>query len=280
MFLNALPSEFIDVAGAIDPDAYSNAAVSSTYADMSLYECLLAVEMAGTMVSNATLNMKLQEAVAATGGSDITGKAITALTQAGGDSDKQALINLRRGELTEGYRYVKALRTLGTAGADEGCLLLGLKTPLVANAKASEVVAVLGTVDPDAYAPGAQSSDWIDMSKFHAALGIIALGDLGTDVTVVAKWEQATTSGGTPKDVTGRVTATLSASNTPTKLDLRADDLDAANNYRWARLTVTATDSSSPETAASDYAALVLGVWPRNGIASDQDLASVKEIVG
>lgn len=285
MDTNALPSELIDVVAAVDPDAYSNAAVSSGYVDMSDYEALLAVEMVGDMVSSSTCDLVLHEAVAATGGSLITGKAITQLTKAGSDDNKQALINLRRDELTEGYRYVKMVRTLGTAGSDEAALLLGLKGALVPNCKPSEVVALVGCVDPDAYAPNTYTGDAVDMSLFHAALGVLMIGDLGTTGTVTMKWEQATTSGGSYKDVTGRVTDTISQSDSPPtqsnqqiKLDLRAEDLDVENGYRYARLSVTVTDESSPANATSDVAAVAFGVWPKVGIASDIDLASVDSI--
>lgn len=285
MFTNALPSELIDVVAAIDPDAYSNAAVSSGYADLSDYEALLAVELVGAMVTNSTVSMKLQSNTAATGGSDITGKAITQLTEGDSDDDKQAMINLRRSEVTEGHRYVKMLRTIGAAGSDEAALMLGFKGAMVANCKPSEVVGLVGCVDPDAYAPSTVTGDPVDMSDWHAALGVLMIGDLGTAGTVTMKWEQAITSGGSYKDVAGRVTATYDQTDSPNpsnqqiKLDLRADDLDAENGYRYARLSVTVTDETSPESATSDVAAVAFGVWPKNGIASDYDIASVDEIV-
>lgn len=285
MFTNALPSELIDVVAAIDPDAYSNAAVSSGYVDMSDYEALLACELVGDMVSSSTVDLKLQSATAASGGADITGKAITQLTKAGSDDNKQALINLRSSELTEGHRYVKAVRTIGAAGSDEAVLVLGLKGSLVANCKPSEVMALVGCVDPDAYAPATLSGDAVDMSEWHAALGVLMVGDLGTAGTVTMKWEQAVTSGGSYKDVTGRVTSTYDQADSPNpsnqqiKLDLRADDLDAENGYRYARLSVTVTDETSPASATSDIAAVAFGVWPRIGVANDYDLASVDEIV-
>jgi hypothetical protein len=225
--------------------------------------------------------------VAASGGADISGKAITQLAEANSptDSNKQAIINLRRGELTEGHRYVKMVRTLGTAGGDEAALLLGFKGAIVANNLPSEVAAVVATVDPDAYAPGATLSDAIDMANWHAALGILLIGDLGTDGTVVMKWTQAATSGGVYKDVSGATTATIDQADSPDpsnqriKLDLRADQMDAENGYRFAKLSVTVGDASSPASATSDVAAVALGVWPKVGVASAYDLASVDEIV-
>jgi len=286
MFTNALPSELIDVVAVIDPDAYSQATVSSGYADMSDYEALLAVGLVGTIASTGKYDLKFQSNTAATGGSDVSGKAITQLTEASpDDSDKQALINLRGEELTEGHRYVKMVRTLTTAGADEATLLLGLKGGMVPNCLPSEVMAVVATIDPDAYAPGDQSSDWFDTSKFHAFLTIFLVGDAGATVTLSSKLEQAVTSGGAAKDISGKTTAAVDGSGSPSEsnvqqtIDLRPEELDMDNDYRWARLTVTGTDTDSPADTTSDYAAVVFGVWPRTGIASDHDLASVDEIV-
>src|SRR5690606_33668898 len=132
---------------------------------------------------------------------------------------------------------------------------------------------------------GAVAGDAVDMSDFHAALGVLMIGDIGATSSVSMKWEQATTSGGQYKDVTGRVTDTVTLgspdlqSNQQIKLDLRAEDLDMENGYRYARLSVTVADSTSPANATSDVAAVALGVFPRTGIASDHDLASVDEIV-
>lgn len=285
MFTNLLPSEVIDAAAAVDPDAYSTGEESSGYVDMSDYEAVLAVGLAGTIASSGKLDLKLQSNTTATGGSDVSGKEITQLTQASpDDSDKQALINLRRSELTAGHRYVKAVQTLTTAGADAATLLLGVKGVLVPNMLPSEVIGVVGTVDPDVYSPGAQLSDAIDMSKWHCAMGVLMIGDLGADGTVIMKWTQATTSGGVYKDVSGGTTATFTKaspdqSNQQVKLDLRAEDLDMANGYRYAKLSVTIGDTSSPEAATSDIAAAAFGVFPRIGVASDHDLSSVAEIV-
>lgn len=284
MFTNAKPSELIDVVAAIDPDAYSAAAVSSGYADLSDYEALLAVGLVGDMVTNATFNLKLQSAVAAAGGADVTGKAITALTKAGSDDNKQALINLRRSEVDEGHRYVKMVRTLGTAGADSASLLLGLKGSLVANCLPSEMVGLVSCIDPDAYAPAAAiDGDVIDMSDWHCLMAVLMIGDLGTAGTVSLKFQEAATSGGAYTDISGAATATYDQTDSPNpsnqqiKLDLRAEQL--GDGKRFVKPVLTVTDETSPENATSDVAVAIFGVFPKVGVASAVDLASVDEIV-
>ncbi len=152
------------------------------------------------------------------------------------------------------------------------------------NQKPSEVAAVVATIDPDAYAAAdgtPQTSDWFDMSKFECALATLMAGTVAASVSITAKFEQATTSGGTPKDVSGTSITTLTTADSDKQvlINLRADDLDIANGYRWARLSVTIADSASPDAAAADFGALVQGFFPKYGPASDNDLASVDEIV-
>jgi hypothetical protein len=79
-------------------------------------------------VATGTVNMKLQRAsdAAGTGAEDITGASITQLTQAGGDSNKQVILQYdTQGEKGNAKNYIGVVVTLGTAGADMGCVLLG-----------------------------------------------------------------------------------------------------------------------------------------------------------
>jgi hypothetical protein len=127
--MNKLPSEDVAVLGTIDPDAYTAAAYTSDYADAGEFESLMAVIMAGTLGSSATLDAKLVQATdsSGTGSKDITGKAITQLTQAGTDSDKQAIINCRAEELdlANEFSHVAIVMTVAVATSDAGAVLLG-----------------------------------------------------------------------------------------------------------------------------------------------------------
>lgn len=131
MKMNALGSEVAAVVGVIDPDAYAASTVVSAFVDMKNFDQVLAIVSAGTLTASSTLDAKLEQATdaAGTGVKDVTGKAITQLTQAGGDSDKQALINLRAEEtdIEGGFSFVRLSMTLtaGTGG-DAGGLLLGM----------------------------------------------------------------------------------------------------------------------------------------------------------
>lgn len=121
-----LMSEEWAVVGTIDADAAATGTYTSDVVDMSDWDAVLAVVQAGTIAAGGTVDFKLQSAPATgSGWEDITGKAITQLTQAGSDSDKQVLINLRGGEVKDqGDRYVRGILEVGTAAADSAVLIM------------------------------------------------------------------------------------------------------------------------------------------------------------
>lgn len=123
------PSEAIAIVAVIDPDANAAGALTSTWVPAKDFLAFMAICLAGTLGASATLDFKLQQATDAsgTGAKDITGKAITQLTQAGTDSDKQAVINLLVEELDVdgGFTHVAMILTTGTATSDGGAVLLG-----------------------------------------------------------------------------------------------------------------------------------------------------------
>lgn len=146
-----------------------------------------------------------------------------------------------------------------------------------ANALPSEIAAIVGTVDPDANGVGAVSSDWVDMAAFESIMAIVMAGTLGTSATLDAKLEQATDSSGTgAKDISGKaITQLVKASNDDDQaiINCRAEDLDLANDFTHARLTMTVG------TATSDAGGIVLGFNAKRMPVDGEDLASVVEIV-
>jgi hypothetical protein len=122
-------SDTIGVVATIDPDVHTAAAYTSDWAAAADFSGMLAIIMAGTLGASATLDAKLQQATdsSGTGAKDISGKAITQLTQAGTDSDKQALINFHESDLdtANAFTHVAIVMTVGTATSDAGALLIG-----------------------------------------------------------------------------------------------------------------------------------------------------------
>jgi hypothetical protein len=121
-------SQKLAVVSCIDPDAIAAGSVNGDAVDMSKFNRVLYVVMSGDLGVSATLDYKLQGSPnGSTGWTDLAGKAITQLTQAGGDSDKQALIEITAEELhgySSAYRYVRDVLTVGVATSEAGAVAL------------------------------------------------------------------------------------------------------------------------------------------------------------
>ncbi len=143
----------------------------------------------------------------------------------------------------------------------------------------SDRAAVVGAIDPDANAAGTLATGWIDMSKFSMLLAVIMAGDLGAGATVDAKFRQAKDAAGTgAKDIVGKAITQLTQagtdkSNKQSLINLTGDELDVNGGFAFVSLSFTTA------VATSDGGAVVLGFDPRYGAASDNDAASVTEIV-
>ena len=127
---NILASDQARIMGVIDPDVTAASTVTTGWIAASEYARFMAIVMAGTLGSSATVDAKLEQASdgSGTGAKDITSKAITQLTQAGTGSDKQAIINLRPEELdtANDFTHFRLSVTVATATSDLGALVLGL----------------------------------------------------------------------------------------------------------------------------------------------------------
>ncbi|MEM1421824.1 MAG: hypothetical protein AAGF51_14570, partial [Pseudomonadota bacterium] len=89
-----------------------------------------------------------------------------------------------------------------------------------------------------------------------------------------AKIEQATSDTGTgAKDVDGKAVTAITEDDKQAIINLNVDELDIANDFSHVRLSITVG------TAASDISGLLIGLDARYGPASDNDAASVVEIV-
>lgn len=144
---------------------------------------------------------------------------------------------------------------------------------------AKEIAAVVGVIDPDAYAAGSYSTGWIKADKFARYLAAVLVGDMVATSTVDAKLEQASSGSGTGvKDISGRAITQLTQAGTDDNkqamIDLiPANHMDIAGGFFWFRLTMTVA------TAASDAGGLVLGVTPVDGPAFNSDASTVDEVV-
>ena len=126
---NIRASDRAAVVGVIDPDANTAGTLTTGWINMANWGRIMATVMAGDLGASATLDAKLEQAQdgAGTGAKDITGKAITQLTQAGTDSNKQAIINCHREELdlANNFTHVRLSHTVAVATSDSGAIVQG-----------------------------------------------------------------------------------------------------------------------------------------------------------
>ena len=138
-------SEVHQVGAELYPDAMGAAVYQSAWFDMSIHHRAACVLMVGDMAQGATVDLVLQEASdnAGTGAANIAGKAITQLTQAGGDGNDVCIIELRTEEMTPGFDFVRAVLTIGNAAVDASLITFGIvnRYAPVATGLVTEIVA-------------------------------------------------------------------------------------------------------------------------------------------
>lgn len=127
--VNNMPSDISAVVGVIDPDATAAGTVATGWVEAANFHSFLGVVLAGTLGSSATVDAKIEQATdgSGTGAKDLSGSSITQLTQAGTDSDKQALIQFRPEDLDvdNSFTHVRLSITVATATSDAGGVLMG-----------------------------------------------------------------------------------------------------------------------------------------------------------
>ena len=145
------------------------------------------------------------------------------------------------------------------------------------NSKASEMLAILATIDPASQAAGVVSTGWVSVANHLGFLAVVQTGVLGTAATVDAKLQQALDNAGTgAKDITGKsITQIVKATgdNKQALVNLKPEELDTVNGFGFVRVTVTVA------VAASLAAAQLLGVNPRYAPADAGNQAAVVQVV-
>lgn len=146
------------------------------------------------------------------------------------------------------------------------------------NAKGSEELSLLATIDPASQAAGTVMTGWISVANFHGLLATVETGVLGTSATVDAQLQQALDSSGTSsKVVTNKAITQLqqaaSGSNKYVLINCRPEELDTVNGFGFVRLSITVG------VAASLVAGKLLGVNPRYATADAFNGANVAQII-
>ncbi len=145
------------------------------------------------------------------------------------------------------------------------------------NARLSEIVSLLATIDPVSQAAGTITTGWISAANHERFMALVQTGVLGASATLDAKLQQATDGTGTgAKDIAGKsITQILKASgdNKQVEINVRADEFDVNGGFCYFRLSLTVG------TAASLVAASVMGVVGRQLPANSLNQAGVVQIV-
>jgi len=140
----------------------------------------------------------------------------------------------------------------------------------------TEKCALVATIDPASLSAATHSTDVIDMKNFGRVVFVITTGVLGTSATVDFEVNGDTASGGSfTTAVTGKaITQIVKASgdNKQVLVEVTADEAQA-QGFSYLRGDVTVG------TAASIVGVTALAFEPNYFPASDNDLASVAEIV-
>ena len=145
------------------------------------------------------------------------------------------------------------------------------------NSKASEMLAVLATIDPATQAAGAVSTGWVSVANHLGFLALVQTGVLGASATVDTKLQQALDSSGTgAKDISGKaITQIVKATgdNKQVLVNVKPEELDTVNGFGFVRVTVTVG------VAASIISAQLLGVNPRYAPADVGNQAAVVQVI-
>jgi hypothetical protein len=120
-------SERLAIVATIDPDAYGTGTQQSDIIDMQNRRRVMFIVQAGDLGSSGTVDFNVHGSAASNMASAalITGKSITQLTQAGTDSDKQAIVEVTAEEVAEqGFRYIRGNLIILVAASDAAVIAL------------------------------------------------------------------------------------------------------------------------------------------------------------
>lgn len=127
---NLNPSARAGILAAINPQSAAAGTYTSGWVNMRDVYAALAILSVGAISASGTVDAKVQQATdsSGTGAKDVTGLAITQLTQAGTDSNKQVLVNIVQADLdrNNGFTHVRLSVTTATAAALLSAVIVGL----------------------------------------------------------------------------------------------------------------------------------------------------------
>lgn len=118
--------------GAIDPGNYAVGTHTSAWIPMGAHASVMALVCAGVLGTSGTLGAQIEESHGAddaarnANAQDVDGLAITALTKAATDDRKQAVLEVKPGDLRATTTHIRVSLAVGVAASDAGALILGV----------------------------------------------------------------------------------------------------------------------------------------------------------
>ena len=107
------------VVATIDPDAYTAATYTTDGVDMDVFPQCIFIVMVGDMETGSTVDFSITRSTDnSTFVAMSPAKAITQLTAAGTDDDKQVVVHVDATELGDGYRYCQGSLVIADAASD------------------------------------------------------------------------------------------------------------------------------------------------------------------
>ncbi len=144
--------------------------------------------------------------------------------------------------------------------------------------KPSDVLAVLGVVNPQTVNNAAVTTPWIVLNRAQKVLFVLLLGAIDTTLTAI-KLQAATDNAGTGAvDISGKSATSLATTddNKQVLLNIDAGELaDVGANYSYVRLTATVGNGATGAVVS----AVVLGTDARYQPASQLNSATVAQVV-
>src|SRR3954453_4436573 len=137
----------------------------------------------------------------------------------------------------------------------------------------SDRAGVAGESDPQNGNNNTLNTDYVDMSKWHEAMFIFQAGSIDSTVDCLVR-ESTSTSDGGGQTLSGKSATQLTASddNKVVVINFKAEEL--STGYRYLRGRMTAGNGTTNLVSA-----VALGLKPRFGPATDDDLATVAQVV-
>ena len=127
---NLPPSSRLGLVDVINPSSQAAGTATTGWISMASVGAVLAAIQVGALGASATVDAKFQQATSAAGAGakDITGKAITQLTKAGTDDNKQVLMSVRAEDLdfNNGFTHVRLSMTVATAACLTSAMVFGM----------------------------------------------------------------------------------------------------------------------------------------------------------